>query len=106
MSFFCALKPFFFNETARCCLNFLFIMSIFISINVRTMLQSAQVLKRYFESNGVSCWICVDMDGGVDYRAEIVSAMKACKIFLPLMNAEWAASGECKVFIFICRILC
>ena len=37
------------------------------------------------------------MDGGIDYRDAIVEAVKKCQIFLPLINAEWAASGECKV---------
>ena len=67
-----------------------------ISINVKTMTTSAIVLKEYFESKGVSCWICVDMEGGIDYREEIVAAVKKCKIFLPLINSEWASSGECK----------
>jgi hypothetical protein len=70
---------------------------IMISINVRTMASTARVLNDFFEANDISCWVCYEMDAGIDYREEIVAAVKACKIFIPLINAEWASSGECKV---------
>lgn len=35
------------------------------------------------------------LDAGDKFRDEIVGAVKACKVFVPLINNEWAASGEC-----------
>lgn len=67
-----------------------------ISINVRTMGDTAKFLKEFFERHEISCWICVQMDGGIDFRDAIVDAVKKCHIFLPLINSEWASSGECK----------
>jgi hypothetical protein len=36
------------------------------------------------------------MSGGENYRTEIVSVVKSCKVFLPLLNDAWALSGECE----------
>jgi len=69
--------------------------AVMISINVKSMLDNAIALREYLEKNGVKCWICVDIGGGAQYREEIVSAVKNCKVFLPLMNNAWANSGEC-----------
>ncbi|KAJ3191994.1 hypothetical protein HK101_007192 [Irineochytrium annulatum] len=32
----------------------------------------------------------------VNYRDEIFTAVKACRVFLPLINKKWADSGECE----------
>ena len=41
-------------------------------------------------------WMCTNsLDAGDKFRDEIVGAVKACKVFVPLINNEWAASGEC-----------
>ena len=70
---------------------------IMISINVKTMGKTAEFLKEFFKQRGISCWICTQMSGGIDFREEIVDAVRKCQIFIPLINAEWAGSGECKV---------
>eukprot|EP01038_Epipyxis_sp_PR26KG_P006390 gene6390-8803_t len=70
--------------------------TIMISINVKTMGETGELLKSFFERNNITCWICTSMNGGVEFREEIVEAVKKCKIFLPLINDEWARSGECK----------
>jgi len=70
--------------------------TVMISINVKTMRKSAEMLKKLFEGHGISTWICCQIKGGNDFRDEIVKAVKTCKVFLILMNNEWAASGECK----------
>ena len=72
-----------------------------ISINVKTMADTARFLKDFFEKHNVSTWICVQMDGGIDFRDGIVDAVKKCNIFLPLINTEWASSGECKVRVHL-----
>lgn len=41
--------------------------------------------------------MCVDdLHGGEDFRDEIVLAVKKSSVFIPLLNDEWGASGECK----------
>ena len=41
-------------------------------------------------------FVCVDMTGGAQYRNAIVRAVQSCKIFLILLNEQWALSGECE----------
>eukprot|EP00052_Salpingoeca_macrocollata_P000730 m.21973 g.21973 ORF g.21973 m.21973 type:complete len:426 (-) comp10815_c0_seq1:40-1317(-) len=67
-----------------------------ISLNVRTMDASAKLIQAFLESHGIRTWICTDMKAGDDFREAIVKAVKSCKFFIPLINAEWASSGECK----------
>jgi len=69
---------------------------VMISLQVRTMNKSAFALKEYLEKTGLKVWVCTqNLQGGDDYRTEIVNAVKSCKVFLPLINSEWADSGEC-----------
>ena len=70
---------------------------VMISLHVGSMAQSAGQLKTYLEELGLKVWICtVDLGGGEDFRDSIVEAVKSAKVFLPLINEEWALSGECK----------
>jgi len=69
--------------------------NVMISINVKSMKENATALREYLGKYGVKCWICTDIGGGTQYREEIVTAVKTCKVFLPLMNNAWANSGEC-----------
>jgi len=36
------------------------------------------------------------MNGGTQFRNEIVAAVKSCKYFVILLNQQWALSGECE----------
>jgi hypothetical protein len=38
----------------------------------------------------------IEIDGGKDYRDEIVKVIKNCSAMICLINHEWASSGECK----------
>lgn len=69
---------------------------VMISLNCRTMSDTAIQLKKYLQSKGFSTWICMDMDGGQAFRSEIVVAATASKVFLPLINEAWALSKECQ----------
>lgn len=69
---------------------------VMVSINVRTMKDSALKLKAFLEQHNIRTWVCVNMEAGVNYREEIVRAVKSCEIFIPLINDEWASSGECQ----------
>eukprot|EP00300_Choanocystis_sp_HF-7_P028182 c33604_g1_i1.p1 GENE.c33604_g1_i1~~c33604_g1_i1.p1 ORF type:complete len:395 (+),score=94.27 c33604_g1_i1:90-1187(+) len=60
------------------------------------MTDSALRLQDFLHSHGISAWVCVQMSGGTNYREAIVDAVKNCKVFLPLINNEWALSGECE----------
>lgn len=72
--------------------------SVMISINVKTMKESALRLKKLLQDHGVSAWVCTeDLAGGEDFRTGIAKAVRGCKVFLPLINDEWAESGECKI---------
>lgn len=67
-----------------------------ISLHVSSMKPSALKLKEFLEKAGLKVWMCTsDLQGGDNYRNEIVNAVKTCKVFLPLINSEWANSGEC-----------
>jgi len=68
---------------------------VMISLNVKSMQENATALRQFLGKYGIKCWICIDIGGGSQYREEIVSAVKSCKVFLPLMNNAWANSGEC-----------
>lgn len=67
-----------------------------ISIHCATMTKAALQLKATLAEHGIESWVCVQMTGGTDYREAIVDAVKSCKVFLPLLNNEWALSGECE----------
>eukprot|EP00741_Cyanophora_paradoxa_P005093 tig00000857_g4935.t1 len=70
---------------------------VMLSINVRSMAASAGKLKALLQASGYSVWVCTDaIAGGAEYRDAIVSAVKRCRVFLPLINDAWASSGECK----------
>jgi hypothetical protein len=70
---------------------------VMISLNCKTMLQTAQRIRTFLEQNGVKVWLCVNMTAGADFRDEIISAVDACEVFLPLINEAWCESKECKV---------
>jgi len=67
-----------------------------LSIHVKTMAASALELQKYLESFGIKTWVCTQMQGGTNYRDEIVSCVRQCYAFVPLINDEWGASGECE----------
>jgi len=70
---------------------------VMISLHVASMRDSAISLKKYLQSKGLSVWICVDsILGGDNYRTEIIKTLKACSVIIPLINNEWALSGECQ----------
>eukprot|EP01099_Mayorella_cantabrigiensis_P005485 TRINITY_DN442_c0_g1_i1.p1 TRINITY_DN442_c0_g1~~TRINITY_DN442_c0_g1_i1.p1 ORF type:complete len:912 (-),score=178.32 TRINITY_DN442_c0_g1_i1:11-2746(-) len=71
-------------------------MSVMISLHVLTMKDFAEQLKKWFEGNGISVWLCTSMSAGLSFRDEIVKNVENCDIFLPLINTEWAESGECE----------
>lgn len=50
----------------------------------------------YTERFGLSIFVCMEMNGGTQYRHEIVSAVESCKFFVILLNEQWALSGECE----------
>lgn len=70
--------------------------SIMISLQVSSMHKSALYLKSELEKQGYTVWICTEMVGGVDFREQIVAAVNACTVFLPLINTAWGDSGECR----------
>ncbi len=54
-------------------------------------------IKKWLEAGGISCWICTEnLTAGANYRNDIVNAVDNCTVFLPLINSEWAKSGECE----------
>lgn len=69
---------------------------VMISLNCRTMLAKAQRFRSFLEAHGLKVWLCVNMIGGVDFRDEIIAAVDACEVFLPLINEAWCESKECK----------
>jgi hypothetical protein len=69
---------------------------VFISVHVASLGAVAKQLKQAIEAQGRSVFLCTDLSGGVNFRDEIIQGVKACKVFVPLMNAEWASSGECE----------
>lgn len=68
---------------------------VMISINVKTMGSQAGKLKQFLQSKGLSTWLCTDLQTGSNFRNEIVVAATASKVFMPLINEEWAKSKEC-----------
>eukprot|EP00052_Salpingoeca_macrocollata_P032570 m.5985 g.5985 ORF g.5985 m.5985 type:complete len:370 (-) comp3887_c0_seq1:44-1153(-) len=69
---------------------------VMISLHVGSSRGSAEAIKAYLLSLGVpEVWICTEMGGGADFRAAIHNAVDSCDVFLPLMNQQWADSGEC-----------
>jgi len=69
---------------------------VMFSIHVKTMKETATLLKNVLQNYGIKVWMCTDMRVGESYRAEIVKAITSCKIFIPFINTEWALSGECE----------
>eukprot|EP01038_Epipyxis_sp_PR26KG_P007459 gene7459-10169_t len=69
---------------------------VFISLQCSSMMNSTKILSDYLRKRGLTYWICNDMKGGDIFRTEITQAVERCKIFLPLLNQNWADSGECE----------
>lgn len=70
---------------------------VMISLNCKTMLPTAQRFRAFLEAHGVKVWLCVNMAAGADFRDEIIAAVDACEVFIPLINEAWCESKECKV---------
>jgi len=46
---------------------------------------------------GIRAWLCCDdIEAGQQWRKEILKAVKACTVFVPLVNIDWGNSGECE----------
>jgi len=56
----------------------------------------ARELNQYIRDKGYSTWICVEMQGGNNYRDEIVVNAAGSKVLIALMNVKWADSKECR----------
>ena len=69
---------------------------VMISFNCRSNTENAKALKELLEKMNIPTWICVDLTGGIEFRDAIVDAVDSCKVFLPLINTEWALSPECE----------
>jgi len=69
---------------------------VMISLHVDSTKEFASKLKSYLKEKGYSVWICTDLKLGTDYRNEIIIATRACKVFMPLVNENWAKSKECE----------
>lgn len=69
---------------------------VMISLNCKTMLETAQKIRHFLETNGLKVWLCVNMAAGADFRDEIVAAVDSCEVLLPLINEAWCLSKECK----------
>jgi len=71
--------------------------NLMISINVRTLGETAKDLKTLIEENlNAKVWICTDMTGGQNYRDEIVKAIDKALVVILLVNDAWANSAECE----------
>ena len=46
-------------------------------------------------SHGISTWMCTDIDGGENFRDEILANVRDAKVFLIFLNEKWAKSQEC-----------
>jgi len=69
---------------------------VMLSINVASMKDGALKLKKYLIDQGYTVWCCLDIPGGAQFDDEISRNTRDCKVFLPLMNTEWANSKPCK----------
>ena len=66
-----------------------------ISVQVGSMGPSARIVQQHLGALGIKVWVCMDMQGGDQYRDEIVSAVDQCNFFVIMCNQRWAESGEC-----------
>jgi len=71
-------------------------LDVMISLHVDSTKEFASKLRSYLLENGYSVWICTDLNIGTDYRNEIIIAARTCKVFMPLINENWAKSKECE----------
>ena len=44
---------------------------VMISLNCKTMLETAQRIRHFLETNGVKVWLCVNMAAGADFCQEL-----------------------------------
>lgn len=68
---------------------------IFISVHVSSLGAAAKKLQEELEELGKKVFLSTELQAGVNYRNSISTSVKACKVFLPLMNQPWGESGEC-----------
>jgi len=67
-----------------------------ISLQCSSTEKIAKELNEYLHSRGFSTWICIEMQGGINYREEIVINASGSKAMIALMNVKWAESKECR----------
>lgn len=67
----------------------------FLSLNVGSSKTLADKARSVFHSHGISTWMCTDIDGGENFREEILANVRDAKVFLIFLNEKWARSDEC-----------
>jgi len=68
---------------------------IMISFNAKTMKKTAKQLKLLIQKQYFTVFISSDITAGTAYREEINAAAFTCRVFIALINEEWASSKEC-----------
>jgi len=68
---------------------------VMISFHVESSKVLAKQLKEYLEQRNISVFVCTDLKPGSNFRTKIATAALHCKVFVPLINEEWAKSKEC-----------
>lgn len=71
-------------------------MDAMISLQCSSAEKIAKELNSFLRNKGYSTWICIEMQGGVTYREEIVVNASGSKTMIALMNVRWAESKECR----------
>jgi len=67
-----------------------------ISLQCSSSESIARELNEFLHTKGLTTWICVEMQGGTNYREEIVINAAGSKAMVALMNTKWAESKECR----------
>jgi TIR domain len=62
---------------------------VFVSYCTKTDRHAAYDLVSYVEAHGIECWIAPrDVEGGLEWAAEIVSAITVCKVMVLIFSAS------------------
>jgi hypothetical protein len=69
---------------------------VFISLEVESSLVIGRSLKEYLERNfGATVFMCDDVINGPTFREQIIDNLEKCRVFIPIVNEQWAESTEC-----------
>eukprot|EP00732_Lithocolla_globosa_P004264 Lithocolla_globosa_v1_NODE_3845_length_1566_cov_2.780940.p1 type:complete len:310 gc:universal NODE_3845_length_1566_cov_2.780940:1111-182(-) len=69
---------------------------VFLSFHTGSSTETVKTLVKHLNEAEITTWTCLDLPPGDLFRDSIVKSIKGCKVFIMVINKQWAESGECE----------